>query len=265
MILAESISFDYDGVPVLAGVDLAAPGGAVVGLIGPNGSGKTTLMRMIYGALAPRAGTVQVDDADVSTLSTRQVARRLSVVAQESPSELPLTVGEMVLLGRSPHRRGFESYGRADRDAASRALERVGLTALAGRDYRSLSGGEKQRVLIARTLAQGARYLLLDEPTNHLDVGYQHEVLGLVREIAETAVVVLHDLNLAARYCDSLVLLDQGRVVASGPVESVLLPAVLEPVYRVRVHRSYESGCLQLVFSPPTGAPVGRPVVGVVS
>lgn len=155
----------------------------------------------------------------------------------------------MVLLGRSPHRSTFESYSSEDHRIAAAALTRVGARHLADRDYGRLSGGEKQRVLIARTLAQQADHLLLDEPTNHLDIRYQHEVLNLVRGIGVTTVVVLHDLNLATRYCDRLVLLDHGKVVSAGRPEEVLTPEVLEPVYGVAVRRLSESSCVQLIFS----------------
>ncbi len=250
MISAEGISFDYDGNLVLADVGLVAQPGQVVGLIGPNGSGKTTLLRVLYNALRPRAGLVTIDDTPVGTLGPRQVARRFAVVAQESPPEIPVTVADVVLLGRSPLRSAFQRYTVDDYRAAAAALERVGARHLADRNFPSLSGGEKQRVLIARALAQQADHLLLDEPTNHLDIRYQHEVLGLIRDLGVTTIVVLHDLNLAARYCEQLVLLDSGKVACAGRTEDVLTPEVLEPVYEVSVRRLSELGSLQLVFGP---------------
>ncbi|MGH3686393.1 MAG: ABC transporter ATP-binding protein [Pseudonocardiaceae bacterium] len=210
---------------------------------------KTTLLRILYASLRPSAGAVNLDDTLIESLSVRNISRRVGVVAQESPSEIPLRVSEMVLLGRSPHRSTFESYSSEDHRIAAAALTRVGARHLADRDYGRLSGGEKQRVLIARTLAQQADHLLLDEPTNHLDIRYQHEVLNLVRGIGVTTVVVLHDLNLATRYCDRLVLLDHGKVVSAGRPEEVLTPEVLEPVYGVAVRRLSESSCVQLIFS----------------
>ncbi|MGH3916194.1 MAG: ABC transporter ATP-binding protein, partial [Pseudonocardiaceae bacterium] len=248
MISAEGISFDYDGSLVLADVGLVAPPGQVVGLIGPNGSGKTTLLRVLYNALRPRAGLVTLDDTPVGTLGPRQLARRFAVVAQESPPEIPVTVADVVLLGRSPLRSAFQRYTSDDYRSAAAALQRVGARHLADRNFPSLSGGEKQRVLIARALAQQADHLLLDEPTNHLDIRYQHEVLGLVQALGVTTIVVLHDLNLAARYCEQLVLLDNGKVVCAGRTEDVLTPAVLEPVYEVAVRRLSELGSVQLIF-----------------
>ncbi|GAA3223279.1 ABC transporter ATP-binding protein [Pseudonocardia petroleophila] len=258
MITASGVTFAYDGTPVLDGVGLAAPAGGVLGLIGPNGSGKTTLLRILYTALRPRSGAVLLDGEPVVDLPGRELARRIAVVAQESPPELPISVAEMVLLGRSPHRSSLRSFTGDDHAVAATALRRVGMREHAERSFSLLSGGEKQRVLIARALAQEAGHLLLDEPTNHLDIRYQHEVLGLVRALGITTVVVLHDLNLAARYCDRLVLLDGGTVAATGPTAEVLRPEVLEPVYRVSVRRFDEDDCVQLVFRP-RAEPAVRP------
>ncbi|MGO2111514.1 MAG: ABC transporter ATP-binding protein, partial [Pseudoclavibacter sp.] len=151
---------------------------------------------------------------------------------------------------RSPRLSGWSDYREADEIAAADAMARAGVTDLAHRTIDDLSGGERQRVLIARALAQEASHLLLDEPTNHLDVRYQHEILSLVRELPLTTIVVLHDLNLAARYCDVLVLLERGRVVASGAPDEVLTPETLQPVYGIDVRRLDLDGVPQLVFAP---------------
>ncbi len=250
MISAADVTFAYNGTPVLAGVGLDAHTGRVVGLIGPNGSGKTTLLRILYAALTPRGGAVLVDDRPVASLAGRELPRRIAVVAQEAPTELPVTVADLVLLGRAPHRSSLQAYTAEDHRIAAAALRRVGVRDLADRDVTTLSGGEKQRALIARAIAQQAGHLLLDEPTNHLDIHYQHEVLNLVRGLEVTTVVVLHDLNLAARYCDHLVLLDRGSVAKAGPTADVLTPEVLEPVYHVSVRVLDDDDCVQLVFRP---------------
>lgn len=265
MISASDVSFGYNGTDVLIGAALVAGPGEMVGLIGPNGSGKTTLLRILYAALFPRAGLITLDQTPIESLRAGQIATRVGVVAQESPSEIPLTVTEMVLLGRSPHLSAFQSYRAADHRIAASALARVGARHLAGRHYAQLSGGEKQRALIARALAQQTEHLLLDEPTNHLDIRYQHDVLHLIRGLEVTTIVVLHDLNLAARYCDRLVLLDNGQVAATGTPDDVLTPQVLEPVYRVMVRRFAEPDCIQLSFSLPTSpetTPPARPHSG---
>jgi iron complex transport system ATP-binding protein len=250
MISATDVSVGYDDTLVIDGVGLRAGPGEVVGLIGPNGSGKTTFLKTMYAALRPRAGLVTVDDEPVAALRGTDLARRVAVVAQETPSDLPITVADMVLLGRAPHRRPLAPFVREDYRAVATALIRVGARHLADRRYATLSGGEKQRVLVARTLAQQADHLLLDEPTNHLDIRYQHEILRLVGTLGVTTVVVLHDLNLAARYCTALVMLDRGRVVGAGTPDEVLTPDAVHRVYGMHVERVYAAGCLQLIFSP---------------
>ncbi|WP_210650529.1 ABC transporter ATP-binding protein [Nocardioides sp. SYSU D00065] len=254
MIGAHDLSWSYGSAQVLSAVSLSAPHGRVLGLIGPNGSGKTTLLRLLHGVLASPTGTVTVDGDRLAALPAREAARRVAVVVQESGGESALTVAETVLLGRSPHLSTFQRTGAVDHEIAAGALARVGASHLAGRSFAGLSGGERQRVLIARALAQEATHLLLDEPTNHLDIRYQHEVLGIVAGLAHdlhrTVVVVLHDLNLAARYCDDVVLLGGGRIAASGPVEEVLVPEVLEPVYGIGIERVRAGGQLHLLFHP---------------
>ena len=254
MISASGIGFSYARRAVLEGVDLEAPHGQVLGLVGPNGSGKTTLLRTLYASLRPRTGAVLIDREQLGDLPAREVARRVAVVVQETPGDLPLLVSDMVLLGRTPHRSGFGRTGADDERIAAAALTQVGALHLADQPFDGLSGGERQRVLIARALAQESTHLLLDEPTNHLDVRYQHEVLDLARRLAvenhQTVIVILHDLNLAATYCDSVLLLDGGRVVATGTPDQVLTPAHLEPVYEVSVRRLDLEDGFQLAFRP---------------
>ena len=254
MIEAHGLSWSYGSTEVLRAVSLAAPHGRVLGLIGPIGSGKTTLLRLLHGAFASPTGSVTVDGERLRAMPPREAARRLAVVVQESGGESALSVAEMVVLGRGPHLSTFARTGDHDHRIAAQALHRVGAAHLASRAFAGLSGGERQRVLIARALAQQATHLLLDEPTNHLDIRYQHEVLGLVaglaHDLATTVVVVLHDLNLAARYCDDLVLLDEGGVAAAGPVGDVLVPEVLEPVYGIGIERLEAGGRLHLLFHP---------------
>ena len=250
MIAAESIRFGYGDQLVLDDLSLVARPGRVLGLLGPNGSGKTTALRMLYGSLRPRAGRVTLDDRPLATMTPREVSQRIAVVVQETDADSMLTAHEMVALGRLPRLGTFQRTGPTDRLAVDDALGRVGARHLARRRFAELSGGERQRVLVARALAQEADYLLLDEPTNHLDIRYQHEVLQLVRSVASSAVVVLHDLNLAARYCDDLVLLDRGRVARAGPPDHVLDPAALQDVYGIGVTRTHAAGELQLLFHP---------------
>lgn len=251
MLTASDLHVRYGSVVALAGVGLVAHPGRVVGLIGPNGSGKSSLLRAVVRAV-DSTGTLLIDDDDVRRLRTAELARRAALVAQHEGTDADLTVAEMVLLGRSVHRSGWASYTSEDHHAVELAMDRTGVGHLATRGLGQLSGGERQRVLVARALAQQSPYLLLDEPTNHLDVRYQHEVLSLVRSLGLTTVVVLHELNLAGRYCDSLVLLDRGEIVAVGPPEEVLTSRVLEPVYHVDVTPLDVDGVRQLVLAPST-------------
>ncbi|GAA3013168.1 ABC transporter ATP-binding protein [Streptosporangium longisporum] len=245
-------------IPVggVSGVDLHVEPGELVGLIGPNGSGKSTLLRSVYRALRPGDGTVRVGGDDVwRTLSARRSARRVAVVAQHSAEGFDLTVAEIVATGRTPHR----AAPAADREIVARALERVGLTGTAHRLYATLSGGERQRTLLARALAQQGGVLILDEPTNHLDIAAQLDLLELVRSLGVTTLAALHELNLAAAYCDRVYVLAAGRVVACGPPARVLTPSLLGEVFGVRAHLGVNplTGRPALTFAPldTTGDP----------
>ena len=215
----------------------------VVGIVGPNGSGKSTTLRCVYRALKPTTGTVLLDGADVH--KRQNIARDLAALTQESQVEFDFTVTEVVEMGRLPHDRSPR-----DADVVASALDTVDVAHLASRSFLSLSGGERQRVLIARALAQEPRVLVLDEPTNHLDIRHQLEVLSLTRGLGVTVLTVLHDLNLAASYCDRLYVLDEGALVASGTPEEVLTPDLIAKVFHVTAHvvRHPTTGVPQLLF-----------------
>lgn len=205
-----------------------------VGLIGPNGSGKSSLLRTIYRMLKPNAGSITLGDMQVWQSTPRALAQRMAVLTQERSDEFDFTVRECVLLGRNPHKGTLERTNTTDQQIVIDALTRVNMHLFAERSFRTLSGGEKQRVLIARALAQQPRCLVLDEPTNHLDIRYQMEMLALVKRLRITTVAALHDLNLAAMYCDRLCLLHHGEIVVIGDPAEVLTPAYIEQVYGVR-------------------------------
>ena len=235
---AVDLAFAYHGgAPVLDGVSLSVKRGAIVGLIGPNGSGKTTLVRVLNGTLTPSRGRVLLDNAPLTTMSRRDLARRIAVVPQETHVTFDFTVLEIVLMGRYPHLGAFALEGPDDASIARKALAATGTAALEARQFATLSGGEKQRVVIASALAQSSDILLLDEPTTALDIGFQFEIASLLtalnRDRGTTMVVSTHDLNFAAMLCTELVLLKAGRVVAAGATKDVLTAANIRRLYDV--------------------------------
>jgi len=248
----DTVSWGVAGTRIVDEVSLRCAPGSFVGLIGPNGSGKSSLLRCVYRVLQPDAGSVQLEADEVWRLSARQAAQRIGVVLQEYGGEFDFSVREMVLMGRSPHKALFDRDSADDLRIVDSALAQVGMTAFADRSFLTLSGGEKQRVLVARALAQQTRFLVLDEPTNHLDIHYQLEVLELVRGLGVTTIAALHDLNLAALYCDQLYVLQGGRVVASGSPEAVLTPGLIHAVYGVQAEVAPHpaTGRLHVVFLP---------------
>ncbi|WP_326700533.1 ABC transporter ATP-binding protein [Streptomyces sp. NBC_01754] len=242
-----------DGVTLTAGarslvedVSLTARPGEVVGLVGPNGSGKSSLLRAVYRVLRPDAGRVGVDGTDAWSLSVRRMARTVAAVVQESGADFDLTVREVVAMGRTPHKRLLAGDTPEDAALVDGALSAMDVTALADRPFDRLSGGERQRVLIARAFAQRPALLVLDEPTNHLDIRHQLDVLGALRHLDATVLLALHDLNLAAYYCDRIYVLCDGRITASGPPAEVLTPRLLAEVYGV---------VAEVAVHPGTGAP----------
>lgn len=232
----DRVSTDIAGLRIVDQVTTDIASGEIVGVIGPNGSGKSTLLRSIYRALRPADGHVVIGESDIWQLSARASARRTAVVAQERSPDFEFSVQDIVAMGRTPHKGLLERDGQEDREIVHSALVAVGLEQFGGRIFSSLSGGEKQKVLVARALAQRSPVLVLDEPTNHLDVHAQLDLMELVRGLDVTVIAALHDLNLAARYCDRLLLMESGRLVATGNVDEVLTPAHLAAVFRVEAH-----------------------------
>ncbi|MFB9691233.1 ABC transporter ATP-binding protein [Amycolatopsis plumensis] len=232
-VLVDGVSVRIDDTTILDRVGLVAEPGTITGVIGPNGSGKSTLLRCVYRALKPTAGAVYIGQDDVWRSSAREAGRRTAVVAQDHDLDNDYSVLEIVAMGRSPHKRLLERETEADRAIVENALARVRMGWAAERVFATLSGGERQRVLVARALTQEAPVLLLDEPSNHLDIGAQHELLDLVRELGLTTVAALHDLDHATTYCDRLVLVHGGAVVASGPAEEVLVAERVAEVFGV--------------------------------
>jgi iron complex transport system ATP-binding protein len=254
---AAGVGFSYAGEPALEDVSLVVEPGEVVGLLGPNGSGKSTLLRILSGVLSHYEGSARVDGTEVRTARRRDLASKLAVVPQETSFGFPFTVLQTVLMGRHPHLAGLAFETQRDVDLARAALDRCGAAHLEARTIQDLSSGERQRVVFARALAQEPRALLLDEPTSFLDIRHQTELYDLVRELAVadgTAVLtVLHDLNLAAEYCDRICLLRQGRVAAAGPTDEVFTYANLTAVFETEVYVDTNHLTGQLLVVPLSG------------
>ncbi|MGO7542418.1 ABC transporter ATP-binding protein [Rhizobium ruizarguesonis] len=235
-ISVDEVSFAAGDTVIVNGVSLTVEKGKVLGLLGPNGSGKSSLLRLICRLRRVHSGIIRLGDDDISSLSRAALARRVAFVEQQSTTDTQLTVRDVVRLGRTPHRGLLSSWGAGDDAAVDEALSRTGMRERAGQLWQTLSGGERQRVHIARSLAQAPSELLLDEPTNHLDIQHQLDILSLISKLGITCIVALHDLNLAAMFCDRLAVLQKGEVVASGAPEEVLTEDMIGRVFGVRAH-----------------------------
>jgi cobalamin transport system ATP-binding protein len=251
---AEHVSFAYGRRSVVADVSLGVAPGELVGVIGPNGCGKTTLVRLLSGVLAPAAGTIRVGGRPLASYRRSELARRLAVVPQDPVLEFPFTALEVVLMGRAPHLSALGFPGARDVALARAAMARLDVAGLEDRPLDRVSGGERQRVLLARALAQGPEVLLLDEPTTHLDLRHQSGIYDVVRELARDSglavLSVLHDLNLAALYCDRIVLMAEGGVARAGGAADVLTADALRRAYGAEVY---------VAANALTGAPIVLP------
>lgn len=234
----EGLGVRLGGTTVLDGVDASVDRGRFVGLVGPNGAGKTTLLRTVAGAVAPDAGRVTVDGDRIHDLPSRAASRLVASVPQDTAVAFEFDVRTIVEMGRNPHRSRFGGWTDADAAAVDRALDRTDTRQFADRGITTLSGGERQRVLLARALAQDAPLLLLDEPTGSLDINHQVRTLDLVADLVaenRTALAAIHDLDLAARYCDELLLLSGDGVVATGSPEAVLSESTIRDAFDASV------------------------------
>ncbi|MDD2666563.1 MAG: ABC transporter ATP-binding protein [Methanocellales archaeon] len=239
----KGISFSYDSVKALDNITFEVNEGEILGVTGPNGSGKTTLLRCINRVLKPKIGTIFLDKEDILELDRKEIAKNIGVVPQNATIHFPFTVFDIVLMGRTPHLGRLDRETSKDLEVAKNAMRITNTQHLADRLIDEVSGGEKQRIIIARALTQEPKILLLDEPTLHLDINHQLEVLELIKRLARKnrliVVLVSHDLNLANRYCDRLMLINSSKIHAIGKPQEVLTRENIEDVYNIEVEYNY--------------------------
>lgn len=232
----KNLRFTIDKNEILKGVSFDVPKGSFVGIIGPNGSGKSTLLKNIYRLYKPSSGSILLDNKELEKMKDKECAKEIAVLAQESNTHFDFTVEEIVKMGRYPYKSVFENYSKSDLEMVKEMLQKVGLESYSDRSFSKLSGGEKQRTLIARALVQNTDFLILDEPTNHLDIGYQIQLMDLVKSLNITTLSAIHDMNLAAMYCDYIIVMKDGHIKSFGTVEEVINATMLKEVFGVNAY-----------------------------
>ena len=249
-ICATDIKMEIGNNQILKGVSIDSKSREFIGIIGPNGSGKSTLLKCIYRTLKPNNGCIMLGEEDISKMSVKESAKKLAVVAQHNYYNFDFSVGEVVLMGRSPHKKSLEPDNSEDYDIVNESLEKVGMLGFKNRSFSTLSGGEQQRVILARALAQQTPCLILDEPTNHLDIKYQLSLLNIVKSLNLTIISAIHDLNIASMYCDRLFVMKNGRIVGMGTPQEVLTKEFIKEIYDIDVEIVYDSkGDLHILYS----------------
>lgn len=249
-ITTEQLQATLGGSHILKGVSIEVSDKDFVGIIGPNGSGKSTLLKSIYRVLTPQSGTVFLDGNALNSYKPKESARKMAVVAQHNYYNFEFSVQDVVLMGRAPHKKAMERDNADDYRIVREALEKVNMGGFAQRSFSTLSGGEQQRVILARALAQQTQCLILDEPTNHLDIKYQLQLMDIVRSLRLTVVAAIHDLNIAAMYCNKLFVLQNGRIIAFGPPKQVLTREFIRQVYEVeaKLYTDPETGQMHILY-----------------
>ena len=249
-ITTEQLQATLGGSHILKGVSIEVSDKDFVGIIGPNGSGKSTLLKSIYRVLTPQSGTVFLDGNALNSYKPKESARKMAVVAQHNYYNFEFSVQDVVLMGRAPHKKAMERDNADDYRIVREALEKVNMGGFAQRSFSTLSGGEQQRVILARALAQQTHCLILDEPTNHLDIKYQLQLMDIVRSLRLTVVAAIHDLNIAAMYCNKLFVLQNGRIIAFGPPKQVLTREFIRQVYEVeaKLYTDPETGQMHILY-----------------
>ncbi|MBN8047733.1 MULTISPECIES: ABC transporter ATP-binding protein [Paraclostridium] len=232
----KNLEFSIDKKEILKDISFEIPKGSFVGIIGPNGSGKSTILKNIYRLYKPDSGQILLDNKNLLNMKDKDCAKEIAVLAQESNSQFDFTVEQIVKMGRYPYKSVFEDYSKKDLDMVTDMLKRVGLEDYVGRSFSKLSGGEKQRTLIARALVQDTEFLILDEPTNHLDIGYQIQLMDLVKSLNITTLSAIHDMNMASMYCDYLIVMKDGKIKNCGSVKEVITEKMLKEIFGVNAY-----------------------------
>lgn len=232
----KNLEFSIDKKEILKDISFEIPKGSFVGIIGPNGSGKSTILKNIYRLYKPDSGQILLDNKNLLNMKDKDCAKEVAVLAQESNSQFDFTVEQIVKMGRYPYKSVFEDYSKKDLDMVTDMLKRVGLEDYVGRSFSKLSGGEKQRTLIARALVQDTEFLILDEPTNHLDIGYQIQLMDLVKSLNITTLSAIHDMNMASMYCDYLIVMKDGKIKNCGSVKEVITEEMLKEIFGVNAY-----------------------------
>lgn len=248
----ENLKYSINNEDILKSINMEVKKGEFVGLIGANGSGKSTLLKCIYRSYKADGGKIFIDGSDMSKLSNKEVARKMAVMVQENNLEFDMKVLDMVLMGRYSHKRLLESNSGNDYDIAKNSLEEVGLKGYEERNFFSLSGGEKQRVLIARALTQEAEFIVLDEPTNHLDIRYQFQIMNILKKQDITVFSSVHDLNIAAHYCDKIIAINNGEIIHIGTPKEVLTNEIIKEIFGVEteVGVNERTGKISITYIP---------------
>lgn len=251
-IKTEDVKFNIGDTEIIKGINIDVSNKDFVGIIGPNGSGKSTFLKCVYRTLKPSSGIIKFDDISLSKLSVKESSRKMAVVSQHNYYDFDFSVGEIVLMGRSPHKKMMERDSQKDYDIMKESLRKVDMLHFKDRNFNTLSGGEQQRIILARALAQDTECLILDEPTNHLDIKYQLQLMNVVKKLDIEVIAAIHDLNIAAMYCDKIYVLKDGKIVAYGSPNEILTPKLIKEVYEVNaiVNKNEENGIINISYIP---------------
>lgn len=250
-IKGDKITLSFGKANILKGIDIDIQNGEFIGVIGPNGSGKTSLLKSLYRLYQKHGGNVYYNDLNTKTLTTKHIAQQMAVVGQHNYYDFDFTVLEIVLMGRSPHKKGTELDNQLDYDIAIESLERVNMLSFSNRFFSTLSGGEQQRVILARALAQQTDAIILDEPTNHLDIKYQIQFLEIVKSLNIEVIGAFHNLNIAAMYCDKIYIMKSGEIYAYGTPKEIITQSIIKAVYEVDIDVTTDPwGNMNIAYKP---------------